>query len=228
MTIQLKIIIFLLIILAFANCGSSNRIRGKNKPYEYGSAPNNYQSVIDEYEDYHQFIGCKPGETIASIGAGNGRKEIQISCFIDGITWYLEEIDSSRLYQFDKVLTHHEGLKGSPINGKFKLVLGTASSTTLPKGIFDRVIMLNVFHEISSRASIMSEVQRLLRPNGELVIMERMANKPDQIHGDCKHPKLYEPEFLKEMHDYGFKSTHRQIGEEMSALTFYTFKSIIN
>lgn len=228
MTIPIKLIALVIAVAVFANCSSSNTIKGKNKPYEYGRVPKNYQSIVDEYEGYHSFIGCKAGETIASIGAGNGQKEIQISCFVDDITWYLEEIDSARLYEFDKVLKHHEGLKGSAVNGEFNLVLGTEFSTTLPEGIFDRVIMLNVFHEISTRESIMLEVRKLLGASGEIVIMERMADKPGQIHGDCKHPKMYEPEFLKEMQEYGYKLISQHVGEEMSSLLFYTFTSIAN
>ena len=226
MSTHIKVIAYLLIVLAFADCVSSNGIQGKYKPYEYGRAPKIYQSVLEEYEKYHKFIGCKSGEIVASIGSGNGIKEVQIACVIDDITWYLEEIDSARLYEFEKVLRYHEELKGSRINGEFNLVLGTESSTTLPKGIFDRVIMLNVFHEITSREPIMLEVQELLKPDGVLVIMERMGDKPGQFHGDCKHPKLYEPEFLNEMGGYGFTSINQQIGEKMSALIFYTFKSI--
>lgn len=224
MSFSTKILTIFLIVLAFANCRTSNWVKYKNKPYQYGSVPKNYQSVIDEYDDYHKFIGCKQGETIASIGAGNGKKEVQVSCFVDGITWYLEEIDSARFYEFDKVLAYHEGLKGSPVNGEFNLVLGTESSTKLPKGIFDRIILLNVFHEILIREPIMSEIQELLKPSGELVIMERMAKEPNEFHGDCKHPKLYAPDFFEEMKSYGFECIDKKMGEEMSNLMYYMFE----
>lgn len=220
---KLFILVGLLTIL-FA-CGSAKKYKGKNKPYEYGRVPKNYKFVLNEYESYHKFIGCKQGETIASIGAGNGMKEVQVSCFVDGITWYLEEIDSTRIYEFDKVLTYHEGLKGSPLNGEFNLVLGTETSTTLPKGIFDRIILINVFHEIASREPIMLEILELLKPSGELVIMERMAKEPNQFHGDCKHPKLFEPEFLVEMDGYGYESKDQNLGEEVSNLMYYIFES---
>ncbi len=226
MTINLKFIAILFIGLFLFRCSSLKR--SKNKPYEYGWYPKTYQEAIDNFENYSKLLGCKQGETIASIGAGNGRVEVEVSYVVDDIHWYLQEIDSSRLYQFDKVLEYHEELKGMVIKAEFNLVVGTETSTNLPQGIFDRVIMINVFHEIIAREPIMLDIRKLLKPDGKLVIMERMGSKLGQIHGDCKHLKLYEPDFLKEMDDYGYESMNHQVGEEISALTFYTFKSIAN
>jgi len=196
-----------------------------NKPYNYKRWPDRFSEVQLDYENYHHLIGCQPGETIASIGAGNGIKEIQISCFIENITWYLQEIDSSRLDQFGQVLAYHENLIDSSINADFNLVLGTETSTALPFGIFDRIIMLNVFHEIEERKGILMEIHKLLHENGVLVIMERMGKTEGEVHGDCKYPKLLEPAFLQEMNKYGYTIVRNQLGEEMSNLKFYTFES---
>lgn len=203
------------------NCNASKK--SKKVPFDYGRAPKNYQEVINDYNNYNIHNGCKAGETIASIGAGNGLKEVQISCLVEGINWYLEEIDSLRLNQFEKVYSFHENLKGSSINAKFNLVLGTKFSTTLPEGFFDRVLMINVYHEISDRAPIMEEIHDLLKPGGEIVLMERMGDEPGQIHKDCKHPKLYEPQLIEEMNQYGFRLVKTINAEKMSNLTFYTF-----
>lgn len=197
-----------------------------NKPYNYKRFPDNYLEIQSDYESYYHLSGCQSGEVIASIGAGNGIKEIQISCFVEAINWYLQEIDSSRLYQFREVLTYHENLIGSTIKADFNLVLGTENSTGLPHGIFDRVLMLNVFHEIESRKGIMMEIHQLLNKNGELVIMERMGKAEGEIHGDCNYPKLMEPSFIQEMIDYGYILKGKQLGEEISNLMFYTFESM--
>jgi len=105
------------------------------------------------------------------------------------------------------------------------LVLGTETSTALPFGIFDRIIMLNVFHEIEERKGILMEIHKLLHENGVLVIMERMGKTEGEVHGDCKYPKLLEPAFLQEMNKYGYTIVRNQLGEEMSNLKFYTFES---
>lgn len=218
MNTQLKTLLLYSCVAIVFSCRSVNRLN-------YKRFPGSYSEVQAEYERYYHLNNCQPGETIASIGAGNGMKEIQISCFVEEIEWYLQEIDSSRLYQFDEVLAYHENLLGSPINADFKLVLGTENSTSLPYEIFDRVMMLNVFHEIESRKGIMTEIGQLLNEDGVLVIMERMGNIEGEIHGDCKYPKLVETSFLQEMSDYGYSLKSKQVGEEMSNLTFYAFES---
>ena len=72
---------------------------------------------------------------------------------------------------------------------------------------------------------MIQEIQELLKPNGELVIMERMGDKSGLIHKDCKHQKLYEPELLSELSSYGFETIDIMLAEKMSNLTFYTFRS---
>jgi len=215
------IVLWQLTSIAFAiSCHSV-----KDRPYNYKRFPDSYSKIKQEYDNYYHFTDCHPGETIASIGAGNGMKEIQISCFNKGITWYLEEIDSSRLYEFDEVLRYHENLMDSSINASFNLVLGTENSTALPHKIFDRVLMLNVFHEIESREDIMMEIHQLLNEHGVLVIMERMGKNKGEVHADCKYPKLMENDFLDEMSLYGYTLIKKQLGEDMSNLMFYSFVS---
>ncbi len=219
MNIQLKVFLLNIFVALIFSCKSVN------KPYNYKRFPDNYAEIQRDYESYYYLNACQQGETIASIGAGNGIKEIQISCFIEGITWYLQEIDSSRLFQFEEVLAYHENLIGSSVNANFNLVLGTENSIGLPPMIFDRVLMLNVFHEIESREGIMMEIHQLLNDDGVLIIMERMGKTVGEVHGDCKYPKLIEPSFLQEMNDYAYTLKGKQLGEEMSNLMFYTFES---
>jgi SAM-dependent methyltransferase len=219
------VISWIIILISFFlfQCSSLKVKRKAKRPYEYGWVPKSYKDIQEHYEKYAFRYNCQPGETIASIGAGNGNSEVTISCFVSDIQWCLEEIDTSRLYQFDDVLAYFEKLKGSPVDAAFDLVEGTTVKTNLPKGKFDRVLMINVFHEIIDRKPIMEEVVQLLKPGGEFVIMERMGEKAGQVHGDCKFPKLLEKDLLHEMNAYGFQLVNKQIGEKMSHLVIYTF-----
>lgn len=219
MNIQLKALLLVICVALIFSCKSVN------KPYNYKRFPDDYSEIQQDYENYYYLNGCQEGETIASIGAGNGIKEVQTSCFIEGVTWYLQEIDSSRLYKFEEVLEYHENLIGSSVNADFNLVLGTEHSIGLPREIFDRVLMLNVFHEIESPEGVMMEIHQLLNEEGVLVIMERMGKTEGELHGDCKYPKLIESSFLQEMNDNGYTLIRKQLGEAMSNLMFYTFES---
>ncbi len=144
---------------------------------------------------------------------------------MEGNTWYLQEIDSTKLYQFEEVLTYHENLIGSSLSADFKLVLGTENATALPHGIFDRVLMFNVFHEVELREGMMMEIHQLLNNEGELIIMERMGITEGEVYSDCKYPKLMEAGFLQEMKDYGYTVKRKQLGVAMSNLMFYTFQT---
>ncbi|MGK7397371.1 MAG: class I SAM-dependent methyltransferase [Candidatus Cyclobacteriaceae bacterium M3_2C_046] len=199
--------------------------KSADRPYNYKHFPKKYQEIKHDYHRYYEVMGCQSGEVVGSIGAGNGLKEVQISCVVDSITWYLQEIDSIRLYQFHQVLAHHEQLRGDPVQARFRLVLGDQTSTGLPSGIFDRLLMINVFHELEARENIMQEMHQLMTENGVLVILERMGHKPGDIHADCKFPKLFEPDFLKEMDQYDYQVLENNLISPLSNLSIYKFKS---
>ena len=89
------------------------------------------------------------------------------------------------------------------------------------------VVFLIMFVLITIRipliSSIMNDIKGSLNENGQIVIMERMAKKSGQRHGDCGHLKLVEEEFLFEMNKYGFKSIKKVLPDKKTNLTFYTF-----
>ena len=78
---KLKTLLLIFCVTLIFSCKSANI------PYNYKRFPDNFSEIQYDYENYYYLNACQQGETIASIGAGNGIKEIQISCFIEGITW---------------------------------------------------------------------------------------------------------------------------------------------
>lgn len=208
-------------ILYLSGCASHKK--SKTRTYDYSWYPKKFAEIQKYYEKYAHFSGCKSGETITSIGAGNGTNEVAISCFVEGISWYLQEIDSGRLFQFHEVLAHFEQVNKAEVKANFKLVLGTATTTNLPQKHFDRILMNNVYHELSDQRAMMRDISELLKPNGQLVIMEPMARKPGEKHANCNHLRLYEPYFLNEMERFGYKLVKQEVSEKVSFLHFYTF-----
>ena len=85
------------------------------------------------------------------------------------------------------------------------------------------MIKINVFHEIGNKGPIMMDIYEILKSGGELIIMEPMARKQGERHANCKHLRLYEPEFLKEMNSYRFNLNRKETGEKISNLIYYTF-----
>ena len=123
-------------------------------------------------------------------------------------------------------MEYFKHLKGSNIDAEFHLIIGSEKNTKLPGQQFDRIILNNVYHELSDRKSIMYDVKNLLNQNGKLVIMEPMAKKKGDLHANCGHLRLYEPEFLPELQNFGFSLVEKKVGEEISFLTCYTFQAV--
>ncbi|GHM98558.1 hypothetical protein WSM22_00480 [Cytophagales bacterium WSM2-2] len=198
------------------------------RPYRGGFVTKDWAEVRSNYDLFYKNLGVKKNENVASVGASCGYIEVQVSALIDSINWTLQDIDTTRLNRanFNKVLRYHEKLKGSPIAGQFKLVVGKISKSNLEKNSYDRVLLINVYHEISDRKSILTEIKESLKPGGSVVIMERMAHKQGQKHGDCKLPKLWEPDFLVEMKNFGFQMSGKIVPVKKFPMVYYTFNQI--
>ncbi len=215
----LLLLIFILIPAAYCQ-------QEGNRPYACGFVINTFDQVQHNYEYFHKFIGCKPGETIASIGAGNGYIEVQIAAFVENVNWYIQDIDTSccNQHEFNSVLSYYEKLKGSAIQGKFNLVIGDEKITNLPKNTFDRVIFHNSYHEITQRKEIMDDVKSILKPGGEVIIMERVTKKKKELHGDCKMPKFKEAKLLEELKLFSFELINKNSHDKYKLMRYYTFK----
>ncbi len=218
----------LVIISSFtlwSNCFSQSKI---NPPYKCGYFSNSFEALETSYNNNSKKFECKKGEIIASIGASNGYVEVQIATFIDSIKWYIQDIDTACLNneELQKVILYHEKLKGSKIIGNFNLVIGDIKKTNLPVNTFDRVLMANVYHELTDRKNIMSDVYRILKPEGVIVIMERMANRKGKMHHDCNNPMLYEPDFITEMKSFSFTLIKITTSEKSKVLRYYLFKKL--
>lgn len=184
------------------------------------------KSAEENYQRSSQYFGCQPGEYIASVGASNGYIEAQISLFVDHLEWYLQDIDSACLFEFPKVRTHFEQLSGKPINATFQLVLGSFLQTNLPDQYFDRILLSNVYHELSDRGAILRDLYTKLKPGGVMIIMERMARKKGERHKDCGHVKLVEPDFIQEMRSFSFRLRKKEASATLPNLQFFTFEAI--
>jgi len=225
---HLHIFSYLLVIAVLfnSNIGSNYaQEKNKNRPYQCGFVISSFRKLKDDYNSYTVHLGCQKNEIVADVGSLNGRVPVEVSVFVDSITWYIQDIDTSCLNtaEFQKVLDHHRKLKKGPINGTYHLVTGDKNKTNLPIKSFDRVLMINVYHELEFRKDILIDIKTILRPDGVLVIMERIGKDRNEIHGDCKMNKLFEPDFIAEMDGFGYKLQGKIIAEEMSNLIFYTF-----
>ena len=144
----------------------------------------------------------------------------------EGIDWTLQEIDSVSLNpkSFKNVLESFEKIIQKPVNEKFSIVIGDLEKTNLLYDAYDRVLLLNVYHEITDRQHFMTEIHQVLKEKGRVVVMEAMARKIGQRHQGCNDLKLWEPDFLTEMGKFNFKLLNRNRPREKSFETFFVFE----
>ena len=78
-----------------------------------------------------------------------------------------------------------------------KTVLGAPDDPRLPSGSVDAVLMLKVYHEIAHPVTAMKALQRALRPEAKVGIIDKNGNGAD--HG------LKKDMVVKEMGEAGYK-----------------------
>ena len=210
----------LILLLIFSTSAFAQK---SNRPYNCGFYDKDTAQLRKTYETNIKYWEVKKGETIASIGAANGNLEVRCSLFVDSINWTLEEIDSSCLNktEFEKVLNYYQTLANKKVTSNFNLVIGSDTSTNLTPNNYDRVLLINVYHEITKQKEMIAEIYKILKNKGKLVIMERISNKKGKRRKDCPHIMTYEPDFIKLLNEQKFELVSRT---EVHSLTYFIFK----
>lgn len=214
-------LVLLLMLTAFVVKASAQK---KPRPYRCGFTPDSFKGVRHNYENYAVLFGCKPGERIASVGAQSGAVEMGISCFTDSLRWTLQDTNAMCLNadQLAKVKAHFQSLKGDSIQSSFEIVIGTEAQTNLPVNTFDRIILSNVFHELTAPDSTMRQLHAAMNQNAVLVISEAFARKPGERRKPCNHRKTDRTVFLQSMTRWGFQPVSETMdgNRHMSVLQF--------
>jgi ubiquinone/menaquinone biosynthesis C-methylase UbiE len=214
---------FISLVFSLNGFSQSNRQLAKFKTFSKDSTnlKGYYRTSLSKFD-------LKKGEKIASVGAGYGNQEVMMSIFNDDIDWTLQEIDSTVLNPqlFNDVLHYFENIIKRPIKAKFSFVMGYEKKTNLPEDTYDKILIINTYHEITERPSILADVRRALRKNGKVIILENMAKKKGQIHQGCRDLKLWESDFLQEMEGFNFKLLDKVIPKKGVSWSYYTFESI--
>ena len=151
---------------------------------------------------YQVLYNLQPKQTIASIGAGGGNKEILYSMLADSLVFYLQDIDSTCLTKttLSTTIQQHYSATNQICDDTFITVIGTQTETNLPASFFDKVLIENTLHELSRPSAILQSIHKSLKPAGFLFVEDFIAHKPGQRHRGCKK-LLYTEEALLDLLD---------------------------
>ncbi|MFY7828335.1 MAG: class I SAM-dependent methyltransferase [Flectobacillus sp.] len=166
----------------------------------------------------------RAGDVVASIGAASGVWEIGLATMQDGLTFYIQDIDVYSCNEEEIAYTkkYWERQVGRIIDGVFYAVVGTPQKTNLPLQTFDKVLVINAFHEFEYQQEMLEEIGLILKDGGQLIIEEEIALTLGQVHEGCGLPLFLEEELIKFVQKYRFELI--KIVEKEAFLKVYIFQ----
>lgn len=153
------------------------------------------------------FYNFRPGQTVASIGAQCCNWEAAYAAATDSVLFYLEDIDPVYFNEQQAAFAwnYYNGLRKKPMTSTYKLVLGDEKKTNLPNETFDKIIIINSFHEFTRQKEMLEDISRKLKPQGLLYIDEAVARYKGELHGICKKKIYLEEELVAELKINGYE-----------------------
>jgi SAM-dependent methyltransferase len=151
-------------------------------------------------------LRLQPGETVASLGVGGGVWEVGLGALVPGLTVYLVELSPDLLNDAElaTAVSFWEKQVGRPLESRFVPVIGTETGTNLPIGFFDKLLLLNSFHEFSQPGAMLAECRRILKPGGLVFVEEQLARSPGEVHEGCGRRLFGEGELVAFFAENGF------------------------
>lgn len=156
---------------------------------------------------YQSLYDLQPKQTIASVGAGGGNKEILYSMLADSLVFYLQDIDSTCLAKtvLSATLQQLYEAANQRCDDSFTSVFGTEADTKLPENFFDKVLLENTLHELRKPGEILRSIRKSLKSDGFLFIEDFTAQKPGQKHRGCGKVLFTDAALISLLNDNGFR-----------------------
>jgi ubiquinone/menaquinone biosynthesis C-methylase UbiE len=141
-------------------------------------------------------MGIKPTDFIADIGAGSGYHVFKMAPIAYKGKVYAVDIQPEML-QAIVLNSNFEKLKN------IEVIQGDSTSVNLPENKFDKVLMVDVYHEFNFPKEMILSIKKSLKKNGKIYLIEyRMED--DAVPIKTIH-KMSEKQAVKEMKAAGFK-----------------------
>lgn len=87
----------------------------------------------------------------------------------------------------------------------YKLVVGTETATNLPDHLFDKILIINSFHEFTYQKEMLRDIAKKLKPGGILYIDEALARKSGELHSVCNKRIYVDEELINILKENGYE-----------------------
>ncbi|HYE78217.1 MAG TPA: methyltransferase domain-containing protein [bacterium] len=111
------------------------------------------------------FARIAPGMTVADLGCGNGYLLAQLSAAVGPTGRVLGSDLQDAMLSGAVALVEEQGL------ANVELTLAGENTIPAPSDGCDRAILCQVWHDLTHQAAYLREVDRILKPGGELIIL---------------------------------------------------------
>lgn len=141
-------------------------------------------------------MNIQPTDIIADIGAGSGYHVFKMAPLANKGAVYAVDIQPEML---QAILES----KQYEIHKNIELILGDEKNVNLPENAFDKVLMVDVYHEFNFPKEMIVSIKKALKKNGKIYLIEYRAEDNTvpikEIH------KMSEKQAIKEMKAAGFR-----------------------
>lgn len=154
--------------------------------------------LLQQKEKEIHFYNFIKAQTVGSIGAQCSAWEAAFAAVTDSLHFYLEDIDSAYFnkQQVEFAWNYYRNLLNKPLTSNYKIVLGNEKKTNLPDRIFDKILIINSFHEFTFQKEMLKDISFKLKDDGILYIDESLARHRGQLHGICKKRMYLDEELI--------------------------------
>ena len=130
---------------------------------------------VGEAEEVMRLAEIRPGMSVADIGAGEGYYTVRLSPLVGRRGRVLAEdiVPDTRDQLAQRV--QREGLDNVAVK------LGEPADPMLPKGSFDRVLLIHMYHEVTEPYEFLWNLRDGLKPDGQVVLVD--SDRPVKRHG---------------------------------------------
>ncbi|MBX5477296.1 MAG: methyltransferase domain-containing protein [Clostridia bacterium] len=141
-------------------------------PHKYGQRGSWQRLLAEERKEFIppgkvvEALGLRQGEAVLDLGAGPGYLTLPLAEAVgpDGRVWAADISDEAlsllRQRARDAGLTN------------VRTIVAEETHVDLPDASVDRVLMVNVLHELRDAGASLAEVRRVLRPGGTLLVVD--------------------------------------------------------
>ena len=157
-----------------------------------------HREELEKPEVVLEAMNLKDGDLVADLGAGTGffTRRMARAVAPTGKV-YATDIQPQMLERL-KASTAQEGITN------IVTVLGTETDPKLPRGMFDWILLVDVYHEFQQPEPMLAKMREALKPGGRVALVEYRAEGDTAAHISAAH-KMTVEQVLAEWKPAGFE-----------------------